>query len=180
MTSMPRPLTRPRAALAAACTLAAALALAFAAGCGGGAAEPESRPAAAAAPETGAAATAEAEAPAAAQAEAAQAEDAEAGDDAAAAPAEDAPLNASSRATLGRPAPEPDPIDPRSEWRIDESIPTPPDLAAFEILAKYIRSDGKLAIVYRRDDGALLHRLQGRLGAYTTVEEQFVEEPKPE
>lgn len=101
---------------------------------------------------------------------------------------EPAPVNASAEAALTPPAepsgereprrrrepPPPPEIEPRSEWTIDESIPTPPDLAGVEILAKFRREGEGFVFIYRRDDGEVMHRLQGRLGAYTTVEESFV------
>ena len=164
MTIAPRPLV-PRPLAAA--VLAAALPIAFAAAGCGGAADPESRPAPAAA-------GAETPAPAGEP------------DGAPAAPAEAAPVNASPTAALERPAatakrpapkprePRPMVVEPRSEWTIDESLPTPKDIADKKILAKFLRDDGRMVIIYRRG-GKFYRRVLGKMGSLTLVEESQIE-----
>jgi hypothetical protein len=106
--------------------------------------------------------------------------------EATAATGDPAPANASAEAAIAapkraeRPArrrrepPPPPVIEPRSEWTMDESIATPADLVSQEILAKFRKDDGRFVIIYRRDDGHVIRRLQGSLGAYTLVEEAIV------
>jgi hypothetical protein len=133
----------------AAVALSAALATVFAmAGCGG-AAEPISRP--------------EGAAPAAAE-------------PAAAGAPEGAPVNASPEARIRPPrTPKPPPeVEPRSEWSIDESIPTPEELEKLEILAKF-KKGPDVVIIYRARNGDVYRRVQGALGAYTRVEESKIE-----
>jgi hypothetical protein len=163
--------------------LAAALPIALAAAGCGGAAEPESRPARAAGAEAPAAPGEREAAPGELEAAAAPAETA---------PAETAPVNASPTANLEPPAaapaaaaaerparrrkePKPVEVEPRSEWTIDESLPTPADLARYEILAKFPKDDGRMVVIYRRDDGEVFRRVQGRMGGLTLVEETRVE-----
>jgi hypothetical protein len=173
----------PLRPFAAAAVLAAALPIARAAAGCGGAAEPESRPARAAGAEAPAAPGELEAAPGELEAAAAPAETA---------PAETAPVNASPTANLEPPAaapaaaaaerparrrkePKPVEVEPRSEWTIDESLPTPADLARYEILAKFPKDDGRMVVIYRRDDGEVFRRVQGRMGGLTLVEETRVE-----
>lgn len=88
-----------------------------------------------------------------------------------------APLNASPQATLPAPAPAPakPEVEPRSEWRIDESVETPEELAGREILAKFQKDDGRTVIIYRQPNGDVYRRISGAFGAYTRVEEAKIE-----
>lgn len=101
---------------------------------------------------------------------------------------EAAPVNASAEATMtppqqparkARPVSEPPPpheivFEPRSEWTIDDSLTTPADVAHLEILAKFPRDEQRMVIIYRRRDGRVIQRVQGRLGNYALVEEADV------
>lgn len=66
-------------------------------------------------------------------------------------------------------------VEPRSEWKIDGSIPTPEELREREILAKFRHDDGSVIIIYRRPNGDVYRRKTGTLGAFIRVEEQKIE-----
>jgi hypothetical protein len=70
-------------------------------------------------------------------------------------------------------------VEPRAEWSIDESIPTPADLVPYEVLAKFTKDDGRVVIIFRRE-GEVFRRLQGRMGGMTLVEESRIEIEEPE
>ena len=65
-------------------------------------------------------------------------------------------------------------VEPRSEWSIDESIPTPEELEKLEILAKFKKGED-VVIIYRAKNGDVYRRVQGALGAYSRVEESKIE-----
>lgn len=95
----------------------------------------------------------------------------------AAAPTADAaPVNASPAASVRPPhtPPPPPEVEPRSEWSIDESIPTPEELQGLEILAKF-KKGADLVIIYRAKNGDVYRRVEGSLGSYKRVEESKIE-----
>jgi hypothetical protein len=144
----PRPLTLRNSAALATLALAGVLAAALAAAGCGGTSEPVSRPESAAP----VAAPAAAEAP------------------------EPAPVNSSPEARVRPPRTPPPPpeVEPRSEWSIDESIETPEELRGLEILAKF-KKGADVVIFYRRPNGDVYRRVEGRLGSYRRVEESKIE-----